>query len=100
MKHRSDIIGFIVREDRALLRSNPSARAMPRDGQGHMDSHMPCLSCSSFGSKAINLLSWGEAPSRAELGKYVVPVGHMSLFSGLDEVEFCLLCCRGGWIMD
>jgi hypothetical protein len=51
-------IELIDREDRALLRSNPSAWSMPEDGQEHVHSHMLLPSCSSFGCKAINLLSW------------------------------------------
>jgi len=50
----------IGREDRAMLRSNLSARSMPEDGQEHVLYHMLLPFRSSFGRKAINLLSWCE----------------------------------------
>ena len=65
-----------------MLRNNPSARAAPEDGPEHMGRHMLGLSCTSFGLKAINLLSWGAAPSGPDIKKYGTPVGHMSLFLG------------------
>ena len=71
----------IDREDRALLRSTPSAWSMPEDGQGHVLSHMLLPSRSSFGYKAINLLSWCEAPIRVKQAKSSAPVGHMSVLS-------------------
>ena len=82
MGQRFDIISSIDREDRAMLRNNPSVRPMPEDGQEHVGRHVLRLPCSSFGSNAINLLSWGEAPIWADLCKYGKPVGHMSLFLG------------------
>ena len=73
-------IELIDREDRALLRSNPSAWSMPEDGQEHMRSHMLLPSRSSFGRKAINLLSWCEAPTKVKQVNDRPPVGHMSVF--------------------
>jgi hypothetical protein len=60
---RQNRIVFIDREDRALLRSNPSARSMPEDGQEHVLHCMLLLPRSSFGRKAINLPNWCEAPT-------------------------------------
>jgi hypothetical protein len=54
---------------------------MPEDGQGRMLSHMLLPSRSSFGYKAINLLSWCEAPIRVKQAKSSAPVGHMSVLS-------------------
>ena len=71
----------ISREDKALLRSNLSTRLMPEDGQEHMFAHMLLPSRSSFGLKAINLLSWCEAPIRVKQAKSSAPVGHMSVCS-------------------
>jgi len=71
----------ISREDKALLRSNLSARLMPEDGQEHMFAHMLLPSCSSFGLKAINLLSWCSAPTKVKLTRNTIPVGHMSVCS-------------------
>ena len=68
----------ISREDRALLRSNPSARLMPEDGQEHVPYHMLLPSCSSFGLKAINLLGWCLAPTKAKTIRNTAPVRHMS----------------------
>ena len=53
-------IATVDREGRALQRCTLSARSMPRDGQGYMDSHMPLPSCPSFGLKAQNLRYCGE----------------------------------------
>ncbi len=50
-------IVIVDQEDRALLRSNPSAWSMPEDGQEHMVKHMLLSFRSSFGLKAINLKS-------------------------------------------
>ena len=72
-------IGIIDQEDRALLRSNPSAWSMPEDGQEHMVKHILLSSRSSFGLKAINLLSWCFAPTKAKHIKSSPPVGHMSV---------------------
>ena len=72
-------IESIDQEDRALLRSNPSAWSMPEDGQEHMVKHMLLSFRSSFGLKAINLLAWGEATSKAKSTEYGRPVGHMSI---------------------
>ncbi len=71
----------IDREGKALQRCNLSARPMPEDGQGRMLSHMLLPSRSSFGYKAINLLSWCEAPIRVKQAKSSAPVGHMSVLS-------------------
>jgi hypothetical protein len=62
-------IKIIDQEDRALLRSNPSAWSMPEDGKEHIFYHMLLSSPSSFGSKAKNLLSWCEAPNLIFLPK-------------------------------
>ena len=78
--HSQSRIEIIDQEDRALLRSNPSARPMPEDGQGHVLSHMLLSSRSSFGYKAINLLSWCSAPTKAKHIKTSAPVGHMSAY--------------------
>ena len=80
-------IELIDREDRALLRSNPSARSMPEDGQEHAHPHMLLPSRSSFGRKAINLLSWCEAPTKVKQVNDRPPVGHMSVFNQLCEKE-------------
>ena len=74
-KRRIVIVG---QEDRALLRSNPSAWSMPEDGRERMFAHMLLPSCSSFGYKAKNLPSWCEAPNRIQQVKHISPVGHMS----------------------
>ena len=71
----------IGREDRALQRCNLSARSMPEDGQEHVLCHMLLPSRSSFGSKAINLLSWCFAPTKVKQLKGSPPVGHMSVFN-------------------
>ena len=68
----------ISREDKALLRSTLSARLMPEDEQGRMIKHMLLSSCSSFGPKAENLLSWCLAPTQAKHIDSSTPVGHMS----------------------
>ncbi len=74
-------IEIIDQEDRALLRSNPSAWSMPEDGKEHIFYHMLLSSPSSFGSKAKNLLNWCEAPIRVKQAKSSAPVGHMSVLS-------------------
>ena len=73
-------LGIVDQEDRALLRSNPSAWLMPEDGREHMVKYMLLSSCSSFGYKAINLLNWCEAPTRAKHIKSSTQVGHMSVY--------------------
>ncbi len=70
------------REGRAMLRSNLSARLTPEDGQEHVFYHMLLPSRSSFGPKAINLLNWCEAPTKAKQAQGSPPVGHMSVFNG------------------
>ena len=85
---RQNRIILVGREDRAMLRSNPSARSMPEDGQEHMHSHMLLPSRSSFGCKAINFLSWCEAPTKAKQAMSSQPVGHMSVFyAGYKKVQ-------------
>jgi len=69
---------IVDQEDRALLRSTPSAWSMPEDGQEHVFAHMLLPSRSSFGYKAKNLLSWCEAPIRVKQAKHISPVRHMS----------------------
>jgi len=71
-------IVIIDQEDRALLRSTPSAWSMPEDGQEHVFAHMLLPSRSSFGDKAKNLLSWCEVPIRVKQAKHISPVRHMS----------------------
>jgi hypothetical protein len=71
----------VDREDKALLRSTLSARSMPGDGREHGEDLMLLSSCPSFGLKAKNLLAWGEASSKANITKYGIPVGHMSISS-------------------
>ena len=83
----------ISREGKALLRSNLSARLMPEDGQEHTFADMLLPSCSSFGSKAINLLSWCGAPTKVKLIGSTAPVRHMSLLPVRlplleDEIRF------------
>jgi hypothetical protein len=76
-QHRIEIID---QEDRALLRSNPSAWSMPEDGQEHVLHHMLLPSRSSFGCKAINLLRWSSAPTQALKAYHGAPVRHMSVY--------------------
>jgi hypothetical protein len=73
--HRIEIID---QEDRALLRSNPSAWSMPEDEQEHILKNMLLTSYSSFGCKAINLVSWCKAPTNALKAYHRAPVRHMS----------------------
>ena len=73
-------IESIDQEDRALLRSNPSAWSMPEDGQEHVSTHMLLPSRSSFGCKAINLLRWCSAPTQALKSYHRAPVRHMSVY--------------------
>ena len=76
-QHRIEVID---QEDRALLRSNPSAWSMPEDGQEHVLPHMLLPSRSSFGCKAINLLRWSSAPTQALKSYHGEPVRHMSVY--------------------
>ena len=71
-------IAIVNQEDRAMLRSNPSAWLMPEDGREHMKKYMLLSFCSSFGYKAINLLSWCFAPTKVKHINNSTPVGHMS----------------------
>ena len=71
-------IRIIDQEDRALQRCNPSAWSMPEDGQEHMVMRMLPSSRSSFGLKAINLLSWCEVPTKVKNTRNSQAVGHMS----------------------
>lgn len=73
-------IEIIDQEDRALLRSTPSAWSMPEDGQEHVLAHMLLPFRSSFGYKAINLLSWCFAPTKALRSSITAPVRHMSAY--------------------
>jgi hypothetical protein len=73
-------IAIIDQEDRAMLRSNLSAWSMPEDEQEHILKNMLLSSCSSFGLKAINLLSWCTAPTKALNSYNTAPVGHMSVY--------------------
>ena len=75
--NRIDTVG---QEDRALQRCNPSAWSMPEDEREHIINNMLPSSCSSFGLKAINLLSWCAAPIiKVRYIKNSLPVGHMSV---------------------
>jgi len=56
----------VAREDKALQRCNLSARSMPGDGQEYMPCHMLLPFRSSSGPKAINLLNWCKAPTKAK----------------------------------
>ena len=73
-------IEIIDQEDRALLRSNPSAWSMPEDGQEHMLQYVLLSFSSSFGYKAINLLSWCKAPTKVNIIKHIQPVRHLSVY--------------------
>ena len=84
-------IKTIDQEDRALQRCNPSAWSMPEDGQEHMVMRMLPSSRSSFGLKAINLLSWCSAPTKAKYIKMSLPVGHMSGLYSRWTFEWLLL---------
>jgi len=79
-------VATVAREDKALQRCNLSARPMPEDGRGHVLSHMLLPSRSSFGYKAINLLSWCEAPTKVKQVNDRPPVGHMSVFNVLRQL--------------
>ncbi len=76
--NRKSRIKLVDQEDRAMLRSNPSDWSMPEDGQEHILNNMLLSSRSSFGYKAINLLSWCFAPTKAMHINNSAPVGHMS----------------------
>ena len=85
----------ISREDRALLRSNLSARLMPEDGQEHMLQHVLLSSSSSFGYKAINLLIWCKASNKVNNIKHIQPVRHMSVYLNLfQKIRFFQLKSR------
>jgi hypothetical protein len=71
-------IEIVDQEDRALQRCNPSAWSMPEDEQEYILKHMLLSSYSSFGPKAINLLSWCDAPTKVKSISNTSPVGHMS----------------------
>ena len=71
-------IEIVDQEDRALQRCNPSAWSMPEDEQEHILKNMLLSSSSSFGLKAINLLSWCEAPTKVKNIIITSPVRHMS----------------------
>ena len=73
-------IEIVDQEDRAMLRSNPSAWSMPEDEQEHILKNMLLSSRSSFGYKAINLLSWCAAPTQALQSYHREPVRHMSVY--------------------
>ena len=73
-------IGIIDQEDRALQRCNPSAWSMPEDEREHIINNMLPSSRSSFGLKAINLISWCAAPIiKVRYIKNSLPVGHISV---------------------
>jgi len=64
--HPYETIGAVGREDRALLRNNPSAGPMPENRLGCMSCHIPLSSSLFFGLKAKNLLVWDEGPNKAK----------------------------------
>ena len=78
LKDNQSRIEIIDQEDRALQRCNPSAWSMPEDEQEHILKHMLLPSRSSFGYKAINLLSWCFAPTKVKNTRNSQAVGHMS----------------------
>ena len=80
----------ISREDRALLRSSLIARLLPEDGREYMLVHVLLSSCSSFGCKAINLLSWCKAPTKVNNIKHIQPVRHMSVYFFLYPIPYTL----------
>ena len=90
-------IRIIDQEDRALQRCNPSAWSMPEDGQEHILKNMLLSSRSSFGLKAINLLSWCFAPTKAKYIKMSLPVGHMS---SLYHLWVCTRRTARAWCFD
>jgi hypothetical protein len=71
-------IRLVDQVDRAMLRSNQSAWSMPEDEQEHILKNMLLSSSSSFGFKAINLLSWCLAPTKVKNIIITSPVRHMS----------------------
>lgn len=77
---RRDRIETVGREDKALQRCTLSAQSMPGDGQEHRLHPVLLLSHPSSGSKAKNLLDWGEAPTQVNEKHYPRAVGHMSIF--------------------
>ena len=82
-------IRIIDQEDRALQRCNPSAWSMPEDGQEHILKNMLLSSRSSFGLKAINLLSWCFAPTKVKNTRNSQAVGHMSgLYNLLTSISY------------
>lgn len=80
LNNNQNRIEIIDQEDRAMLRSNLSAWSMPEDEQEHIIKNMLLTSPSSFGYKAINLLSWCEAPIKALRSYNTAPVRHMSVY--------------------
>lgn len=91
LSHQPAIITFVDREDKAMLRSNLSARLMPGDGRGHGYYLMLLSPNPSLGFKAKNLLAWGEATSKAKITKYGPPVGHMSTSSTRRAFFYCII---------
>ena len=75
----------VNREDRAMLRSNSSARFDAGRWLGASACEAFPASGPSLGSKAENLRSWGAAPRAAKTGRAARPVGHMSTSSGLGK---------------
>ena len=74
--NKSVIMIFVDREDKAMLRSNLSARSMPGDRQEHVSSYMLLSSCLSLGPKAINLLAGDKVPSKIKIRFYSQKVGN------------------------
>ena len=64
--HQSRRMINVSREDKALLRSNLSVWLMPGDGQEYMSCHMLLPFRLSSGYKAVNLLSWCRALTKAK----------------------------------
>lgn len=74
------ILYFINCEDRAMLKSNPSARLMPKHTEGE-NSPSYILLGDALAGNAINFGVWGRAP----IPFFVLPVRHMSRSSGFDN---------------
>ena len=78
------IIHIGRREDRALLRSNPSARPAAETWPGAVLQGRlpPCFQTPCFGLNAINLRDWAPAQARFFLPPLTGAVRHMSGSSG------------------
>lgn len=84
----------VDREDKALLRSNLSARSMPGDGREHGDDLLLLSSCPSFGLKALNLLACGEATSKADIILLHKLNLIMNMLNVLQKINPWLILCQ------